>query len=94
MLKRFRKMFGPAEKKPATVVRERLVEFIFSPLVEFEWAEDGRVIGLYVPGNTYNCSRQPVHDRLRAKCAEWQEEGKIEVAPLIGGRQFVVTEFK
>jgi hypothetical protein len=73
--------------------RQDLVEFIFTPLVEFKWEENDFLIGHYIPGptTTYNCSRQPIHDALRAKCVEWQAEGKIAIFPLSFGKQFVIT---
>jgi hypothetical protein len=74
--------------------RADIVEFIFTPLVEFEWVKDDALIGLYVPGNTYNCSRQALHDNLRAMCVQWKEEGKIEVFPLTFGKTFVIRTFE
>lgn len=71
--------------------RKGIIEFIFTPTVEFEWVRDGQCVGLYVPGNTYNCSRQEVHDALRDKCAKWKDEGKIKVFPLSFGTNFIIS---
>lgn len=72
------------------------MEFKFLPLEEFEWwreYDDGTkdLIGLYVPGNSYNCTKQPRHDALRAKCVVWEQEGKIKVLPLFN-EKFITIE--
>ena len=68
--------------------RENLVEFKFFPLEDFKHEEDGEVKAHYIPGNSYNCSRDPVHDHLRDLCAGWAKEGKIRVVPLAKGEVF------
>lgn len=70
-----------------------MMEFKFVPLVDFEWEreyEDGtkRLIGHYIPGNTYNCTREPRHDALREVCKTWEAEGKIRRIPLNPGEFF------
>ena len=82
-----------AEKK-APIIKE----FKFAPVEEFEWSreildDDGEVIestliGQYLVGNTYNCTKKPIHDALRAKCVEWEKEGKIVITNLPAGQQF------
>ena len=68
-------------------------ECIFAPTQEFEWRrEDGFLIGLYVPGNTYNCTRFPVHAKLREKVWEWAQAGMVEIYPLGPFRRFVMTK--
>lgn len=73
------------------------VEFKFVPVQEFEWwrdYDDGekRLVGHYVPGNTYNCTREPRHDMLREKCKEWEAEGKIKKIPLAPGQFFTTVK--
>ena len=71
------------------------MEFRFKPIDEmFEWVreyEDGSkvLVGQYWPGMSYNCTKRPVHDALRAQCKIWEEEGKIEIIPLAKGQKFV-----
>lgn len=77
-----------------------LLEFKFTPLEEFEWwreltDNDGNVvdrtlIAQYLPGQTYNCTRKPVHDALREKCKQWLDEGKIQIMALPSGQSFQV----
>ena len=73
-----------------------MIEFIFAPKEQFKWVKETedsvQMIGLYLPGNTYNCTAKPLHDELREKCKEWEAEGKIEVYPLPPGKSFTVTE--
>ena len=59
--------------------------FIFAPKVEFTHLP----FGTYFPGNTYNCADIPRHTALRTLCAQWLDEGKIEITP-VGG--FKITE--
>ena len=67
-------------------------EFRFYPVEEFYWHDDGRLIGKYIPGNSYNCSRNARHDRLYEKCKQWQAEGKIKVAMLNADEQFRIIK--
>lgn len=57
-------------------------EFIFTPLVEFSWYRDDveKLVGIYYPGMTYNCTKQPRHDALRKKCEQWKQEGLIKTS--------------
>lgn len=79
-----------------------LMEFKFAPLTYFEWErtlDDGskQFMGQYHPGMTYNCTKEARHDALRAKCREWESEGKIKVIPLKTGQSLktiVVEEEK
>ena len=69
------------------------MEFKFAPKVEFEWHreyEDGTtvLVGHYIPGMTYNCTKEPRHDALREKCKEWEADGKIVKIPLAPGEFF------
>jgi hypothetical protein len=75
-----------------------IIEFKFAPLEEFEWwrelkDENGSIversmIGHYLPGMTYNCTKKPVHDALREKCVQWEKEGKIQILALPQGQSF------
>lgn len=63
-------------------------EFKFIPIKEFEWWDkdaDGNdfMIGQYLPGMSYNCTRFAVHDKLREKCKEWEKDGLIKIAYLV-----------
>jgi hypothetical protein len=63
------------------------MEFRFVPTRLFEWhrtLEDGTkfLVGQYIPGMSYNCSKSPHHDLLREKCREWSERGRIKIYPL------------
>ena len=79
-----------------------LLEFKFIPLEQFEWwreikDENGEVldrtlIGQYLPGMSYNCTRQTVHDALREKCKAWEKEGKIRIVALANGQEFKTIE--
>ena len=58
------------------------MEFKFEPLEEFtrvrEYPDGSKVtIGHYLPGGTYNCTKEPRHDALRDICTKWESEGKI-----------------
>ena len=71
-------------------------EFRWYPVEDFEWREtrpDGveMVRGAYFTGMGYNCSLNPAHDALRAKCAEWAAAGKINIAQLPKGAKFTLT---
>jgi hypothetical protein len=73
------------------------MEFKFEPLEEFEWVreyEDGShvLMGQYHPGMTYNCTKEPRHDALRAKCEEWFSLGMIKKTPL-GNQRFITINF-
>lgn len=63
-----------------------MIEFKFYPLVEFTWhrADLNKTIGHYIPGNGYNCTKDPRHDTLRSMCKQWEDEGKIIVVPITG----------
>jgi len=69
-------------------------EFIFTPLVEFDYFRGEVLIAHYMPGMTYNCTRHPRHDTLYQKCAEWEQQGKIRKIPLQGAQQFKTVEVK
>lgn len=74
------------------------MEFKFVPLEVFDWFreyEDGTTVhvGHYLPGNTYNCTKEPRHDALREKCKEWEAEGKIKKIPLHPGEFFKTVKF-
>ena len=73
------------------------MEFRFTPLEQFEWVreyEDGsqRLVGQYIPGMTYNCTKEPRHDALREQCKTWEAEGKIRKIPLALGEKFITIE--
>lgn len=85
--------------KPKSSVSSLPPEFKWTPLSQFEWKrqvkKNGKVvseqvIGQYIPGMSYNCSRQPVHDALREQCAKWLDEGKIEIINLKPGEYFEI----
>ena len=69
------------------MTKPKILEFRFFPIVDFEWfREDTQTfVGQYLIGASYNCTREPRHDTLRAMCAKWQEEGKIKIVPLTNG---------
>ena len=67
-------------------------EFKFTPKVEFEWVRNGRVIGHYIPGMSYNCTNQPRHDELRSQCEAWDGAGMITRHYLPDGERFVIKE--
>lgn len=52
-----------------------------------------RLIGQYLPGMKYNCTKKPIHDILRVQCSRWVEEGKISVDRLPAGQTFSVAKF-
>ena len=72
-------------------IEEFPFEFTFHPKEPFEWAQEGRLIGAYYPGNGYNCTRFPVHAALRKMCRKWFDEGKIQIVPLAAYQRFVMT---
>lgn len=67
--------------------------FRFQPLKDFKWFRTyngkEKLIGHYVLGAMYNCTDEPRHDTLRAKCKEWYDEGKIK---LYANQKFVTVE--
>ena len=75
-----------------------LMEFKFTPLIEFEWwrqktDDEGAVIeknliGQYLPGMSYNCTKDSRHDALREQCVKWEKEGKIKILALAPGQSF------
>lgn len=75
-------------------------EFKFKPLEEFIWKrqrKDGegnileeQVIGHYIPGMTYSCTKKLVHEVLRERCKQWLLEGKIEIISLEPGEYFEI----
>jgi len=79
-----------------------ILEFKFEPLEDFEWwreLKDGdgnvierQLIGQYLVGQSYNCTRKSVHDALRGKCAQWAEEGKIQIKNLAPGEEFRIVK--
>lgn len=74
-----------------------MMEFKFTPLEPFTWVREypdgsSKLIGSYVPGAVYNCTRGARHDALREQCATWLKEGKIQVFPLAPDVQFVTKE--
>jgi hypothetical protein len=69
------------------------MEFKFEPLVAFEWKKEDVLVGSYLPGGTYNCSRYPQHDSLRKICEEWEAEGKIRKIPLAPDEKFILNTF-
>jgi len=81
-----------------TAKSKAIIEFKFAPLAAFEWwreltDDDGEVldrtlIGQYLPGMTYNCSKKTNHDALREKCKQWEAEGKIKIMALEKGQEF------
>lgn len=73
------------------------IEFKFIPKVKFEYKRKGpdgndRVIGVYFPGMSYNCSKSPLHDQLREECKKWEANGMITIIPLSGDEQFKITK--
>lgn len=68
------------------------MEFKFTPLKDFKWYReiDGEkvLIGHYIPGMSYNCTKEPVHDALRIQCEDWETKGMIKVIPLGPGQVF------
>jgi len=68
--------------------------FKFTPLEEFDWfrGDTGVLVARYYPGNTYNCTVQPVHDKLREMCSVWESEGKIKVFPLHSTETLKIVE--
>lgn len=55
----------------------------WAPLTQFTWRDDeGNIIGEYWPGNTYNCTRFPQHEKLRFALANWLKLGMVELYPL------------
>ncbi len=72
--------------------QEITFECQFAPKEQFEWWEEGKLIGQYVVGNTYNCSRFDVHAKLRRKLFEWAQEGKVTIMPLGAGQQFLMQQ--
>jgi len=81
-------------KKPEKqeVDREKLPEFVFTPLVEFTWFRGDALVGRYIPGQDYYCTRQPRHDELREKCVEWEKNGQIKITMLAAGQHFVTVK--
>lgn len=59
-------------------------EFRFVPTVEFTWFREdvNKLVGVYHPGASYNCTREPRHDKLREMCDQWEAEGKIVKIPV------------
>ena len=68
--------------------------FTFTPLIEFEWFREdlNKLIGIYYPGMTYNCTLEARHDTLRLKCAEWESQGRIQILELKPNEQFITLE--
>jgi hypothetical protein len=69
-------------------------EFRFYPLESFYWyrgeGNERRLVGKYIPGNTYNCTAGERHNELREKCEQWAADGKIRIAYLAPGHSFKV----
>ena len=65
-----------------------MIEFRFTPVEPFEWWQDDKLIGQYLPGMSYNCTRHTSHDALRKQCAEWVSDGKINIIGLPPGHYF------
>lgn len=71
-------------------------EFIFEPTESFTWFKEfpngeRKKMGEYHTGNTYNCTRFPIHGDLREKTKEWKAKGMIKIYPLSVGKKFVMT---
>jgi len=68
--------------------------FTFTPLIQFEWFRKdlNKLIGIYYPGMTYNCTLDARHDLLRAKCDEWEAEGIIQIIALKPNQRFITLE--
>lgn len=75
--------------KEKTVDRATLPEFVFTPLKEFTWFRGDFLVGRYLPGQDYYCTREARHDELREKCVEWEKNGQIKIMMLASGQNFV-----
>jgi hypothetical protein len=52
---------------------------MFEPLREIEWREDDRLIGVYVPGQSYTCHDDEQHAALVEMIKTWLAEGVIRI---------------
>jgi len=59
--------------------RQQIAELTFRPLAEFPLMNGDMVVATYYPDRQYYCTSEARHDELRAMCAQWLEEGKIEI---------------
>jgi hypothetical protein len=52
---------------------------IFEPLRQIEWKEDDRLIGVYLPGQTYTCRDDAEHAALAAMLKRWLDDNVVRI---------------